>query len=108
MTDSEFINHSDAVFAHIEQALEDAGLEVDTLRQGNVLELEFDNGDTIIVNRHEAQHELWIAAKSGGYHFIWHDGQWLSTKTQQSFFDVLSQALTGLIGYGCQIEVFGQ
>ena len=98
MTDSEFINHSDAVFAHIEQALEDAGLDVDALRQGNVLELEFDNGDTIIVNRHEAQHELWIAAKSGGYHFAWRDDAWRSTRDDSEFFAVLAAAISAAAG----------
>lgn len=98
MTDSEFINHSDAVFAHIEQALEDTGLDVDALRQGNVLELEFDNGDTIIVNRHEAQHELWIAAKSGGYHFAWRDDTWRSTRDDSEFFAVLAAAISAAAG----------
>lgn len=98
MNDSEFINHSDAVFSRIEQAVEDSGLDVDTLRQGNVLQLEFDNGSTIIVNRHEAQHELWIAAKSGGYHFAWRDDAWRSTRDDTEFFTVLAEVIRTAAG----------
>ena len=98
MTDSEFINQSDAVFARIEQAVEDAQLDVDALRQGNVLELEFDSGEKIIVNRHEAQHELWIAAKSGGYHFAWRDDAWRSTRDEAEFFTLLAEAISSAAG----------
>ena len=98
MNDTDFITQSDAIFAQIDQAVENAGLDVDALLQGNVLELDFDNGEKIIINRHEAQHELWIAAKSGGYHFAWRDGAWRSTRDDSEFFDMLAEVISAASG----------
>jgi CyaY protein len=58
----------------IERALEESGIDADfELKEGGVLELEFDDGSKIIVNRHGAAREIWVAARSGGYHFRWTD-----------------------------------
>lgn len=66
MTETEFLQHSDALFTHIETALDDSDLDCETA--GNVLTITADDGTQIIVNRHTPNQELWIAAKSGGYH----------------------------------------
>ncbi|GAA5784943.1 protein CyaY [Chitiniphilus shinanonensis] len=93
MTESEFLALTDAVFARIEAALDAAGIDVDPLLAGNVLELEFDDGSKIIVNRHAANQELWIAAKNGGFHYR-HDGDtWRSTRAEGEFFADLAAAV---------------
>ena len=69
MTESEFLQHSDGLFAYIEDQIDEQGLDFDCQRSGNVLTIEADDGTQIIVNRHTPNQELWIAAKSGGYHF---------------------------------------
>ncbi|SSY81112.1 iron donor protein CyaY [Alysiella crassa] len=96
MTETEFLQHSDALFAHIEDALE--AYDFDCVPAGNVLTIEADNGVQIIVNRHTPNQELWIAAKSGGYHFAEKDGVWFSTREQREFFDVLNEALSAASG----------
>ena len=84
MTETEFIAHSEALFTHIEDSLDD--YDFDCTRAGNVLTIEADDGTQIIVNRHTPNQELWIAAKSGGYHFAERNGQWLATPYTQSCF----------------------
>ncbi len=106
MNESDFIIYSDQLFEHLMAQIDLIAPDLDCLLEGNVLTIEHDDGEQVVINRHLERQELWIAAKSGGYHFTWHDGQWVSTKTQQSFFDVLSQVLTGLTGHGCRIESF--
>jgi len=72
MLESEFNEHADAMLALIEQSLEHCAADVDyEIRPGGVIELEFSHagGSKIIVNRHTAAREIWIAAKSGGFHF---------------------------------------
>lgn len=96
MTETEFLQHSDRIFAHIEDALEDD--DFDCLLAGNVLTIEAHDGTQIIVNRHTPNQELWIAAKSGGYHFAEKDGMWFSTREQREFFDVLNEALSAASG----------
>ncbi len=92
MTETEFLQHSDALFAHIEDALDD--YDFDCLLAGNVLTIEAEDGTQIIVNRHTPNQELWIAAKSGGYHFAEQNGAWLATRDGSEFFAVLNQALS--------------
>jgi len=47
---------------------------------GPVLELEFANGSQIVINRHAPNREIWLAAKSGGFHYAFQDGQWVSRR----------------------------
>ncbi|KZE28889.1 CyaY protein [Crenobacter luteus] len=98
MNESEFLNLSDEVFERIETALDEAGLDVDCLTNGNVMELEFDSGAKIVVNRHTSNQELWIAARSGGYHFAWRDGAWIAARDGAEFFATLSRAVSEAAG----------
>ena len=98
MTESEFLQHSDGLFAYIEDQIDEQGLDFDCQRSGNVLTIEADNGTQIIVNRHTPNQELWIAAKSGGYHFAYREGKWLATRDNSDFFAVLNTALSEAAG----------
>ena len=106
MTESEFLQHSDALFADIEDQIDEGGWDFDCQFSGNVLTLEADDGSQIIVNRHTPNQELWIAAKSGGYHFAERDGQWLATRDGSEFFTVLSEALSVAAGEEVVIAPF--
>jgi CyaY protein len=76
MDESEFNRLADAALARIETAIDGCGGDVECNRSGNVLEVEFDNGQKIIINRHDVNREIWVAAKSGGFHYSWLDGAW--------------------------------
>lgn len=78
MNESEFNQLADAALARIEAAVDDTDAECN--RSGNVLEIEFDNGQKIIVNRHDANREIWVAAKSGGFHYAWQHDAWRSQR----------------------------
>jgi len=45
-----------------------------------VLEIEFEDGSKIIVNRHGVAREIWVAARSGGFHFRWDGADWRDTR----------------------------
>ena len=98
MTETEFIAHSEALFTHIEDSLDD--YDFDCTRAGNVLTIEADDGTQIIVNRHTPNQELWIAA----YHFSERNGQWLATRDERGFFAVLNEALSAAAGETVAIE----
>lgn len=97
MDDREFNLYADAMLARIEQALENCAVEVDfEIRPGGVIELEFDNRSKIIVNRHTAAREIWIAAKSGGYHFRRDESgqeRWLGTRDGAELLEALSRCI---------------
>ncbi|KAF0205438.1 MAG: CyaY [Gallionellaceae bacterium] len=91
MTESEFTQLADAIFTRIENALDSSGTDIDYSFNGPVLELEFEDGSQIIINRHTPNQEIWIAAKSGGFHFSLQGGQWLSKRDDSEFFSKLSE-----------------
>lgn len=98
MDESEFIRQSGAVFDYLEEISDDWD-DFDCLRAGNVLTFEHEDGAQIVVNRHTANGELWIAARSGGYHFVRNAaGQWFSLRENRDFFAVLSQVLSETAG----------
>ncbi|WP_374325989.1 iron donor protein CyaY [Azonexus sp.] len=79
MDDKEFNALADQALQQIEAGLERADIDFEIVA-GGVLEIEFDDGSKIIVNRHGVAREIWVAARSGGFHFRWDGGQWLDTR----------------------------
>ncbi len=69
MTDSEYLTRAEAALAAIERALDDAEADIEFERSGNVLTLEFENRTKMIVNLQPPMHEIWLAAKAGGFHY---------------------------------------
>ncbi|MDO8414545.1 MAG: iron donor protein CyaY [Gallionellaceae bacterium] len=90
MTESEFNKLTDAVFARIEQAIDASGADIECSLNGPVMELEFADGSKVIVNRHVPNQEMWLAAKSGGFHYSYQDGKWLSKRDDSELFSQLS------------------
>lgn len=91
MDDKEFNRLADALLARIEELLEASGADLDfELRHGGVLEIEFADGSKIIVNRHAVAKEIWVAAKSGGFHFRYQGSIWVDTRDGDELFSKLS------------------
>lgn len=88
-SEAEFIRAANATLAHIEQALEAADLDFETPADG-ILEVEFENGSKIIINRHGVAREIWVAAPSGGFHFKPQDGDWVDTKDSTPLYTKLA------------------
>ncbi len=103
MEEREFMAAADAELARIEAALERAleSGEVDfdfELKPGGIIEIECANGTKIIINRHGAAREIWLAAKSGGYHFRHDGGRWLDTRDGSELLASVARALSGQSG----------
>lgn len=92
MSDIDFNQAAGATLAHIEQALEAADLDFETPADG-IIEIEFDDGSKIVVNRHGVARELWVAARSGGFHFRPQDGDWVDTRDGMPLFAKLAQLI---------------
>ncbi|MDQ7968586.1 MAG: iron donor protein CyaY [Oxalicibacterium faecigallinarum] len=112
MTESEFLKQAEATLNHIEAVLEELAeqdvLDVECARSGNVLEIELvDNGSKIIVNSQAPMQELWLAARSGGFHFKQQGSDWINTRDGSEFFAVLSQAVSEQGGVQVQLRKQG-
>ena len=94
MTDSEFMNCAEAVLARIEAACDrindQTDADVDNQRVGGMVTLTFPNGSQIIVNLQRPLHEIWMAAKAGGFHYKFDGARWVDTKGHGEFFENLS------------------
>lgn len=94
LTDSQFQQLSHAMLgsieAQVDRWLQDDVIDIDTHRTGGLLELSFPNGSKIIINTQPPLHELWLAAKAGGFHFRWNGTQWVDTRDGSEFLASLS------------------
>lgn len=99
MTDSEFEALADATLAAIERALEESGVDADLQMKGTgLLEIEFENGTKMVLNRQGAARELWVAARSGGFHYR-HDGRcWRDSRDGTELFAALSKLVSAQAG----------
>ncbi|MBS4097535.1 MAG: iron donor protein CyaY [Sulfuricella sp.] len=91
MTESEFKRAADEILARIEDAIDHCDVDIECENNGGVLDLTFANGSHIIVNKQGATQEIWLAAKSGGYHFRWEGGMWRDTRDGSEFFAALNR-----------------
>lgn len=69
MNESDFNNIADQTIEDIQTAIDDSGADIDYDEVGGVLTLEFENGSKIIFSKQTPVRQLWMAAKSGGFHF---------------------------------------
>lgn len=103
LTDAEFHAFTGAVLSSIEatvdQWLQDDVVDIDASRTGGLLEMKLPNGSHLIVNTQPPLHELWLAARSGGFHYKRHlDGRWLDTRDGGEFFEALSRCASEQTG----------
>jgi CyaY protein len=99
MDENEFEARANSALEALEGALEAAAVEADfELTGGGILEIEFEDGSKIIVNRHGAAREIWVAARSGGFHFRWDGTAWRDTRSGEELFEALSELVSRPLG----------
>jgi CyaY protein len=94
LTDAEFDALTRAILSSVEatvdQWLQDDVVDIDTHRSGGLLEMSFPNGSKLVMNTQPPLHELWLAARSGGFHYKHVNGRWIDTREGRELFDDLS------------------
>ena len=95
MTDSEFMDRAEnllkAVEASCDRINDENRADIDNQRVGGMVTLVFSNQSQIVINLQKPLLEVWMAAKSGGYHYKYEGGQWMDSKGQGEFFANLSR-----------------
>ena len=91
MGDSEFLDAVEDTLDDIEARCEASGADITAERSGNVLNLEFDDSSRIVINSQVAMHELWVAARSGGFHLRLKDGVWVDSRSGDELFAMLGR-----------------
>jgi CyaY protein len=110
--DKQFYQLGSNLLQSIEVALEAADdqldLDLDVERQGgNVINIRFRDKSVIVVNTQPPLHEIWVAAKSGGYHYRWAGTMtkplWLDTKTGKELLSDLTEFASDQAGQAVKI-----
>ena len=95
MTDLEFMDHAERLLASVESGCDrindETEADIDNQRVGGMITLTFANRSQIVVNLQKPLHEVWLAARSGGYHFKFDGARWMDTKGHGEFFVCLSR-----------------
>ena len=97
MDESAFLAAADATLDKIglalDAAVETSAAELDWSLNDGVLTIECDDDSRIIVNRHVPNREIWVAAKSGGYHFRPQAGHWRDARGNEELGAALVRLL---------------
>jgi CyaY protein len=97
MDDKEFASLAEAALTRIQSGLDSAGLDFETPADG-ILEIDFDNGGKMVINRHGAAQEIWVAARSGGFHFRPTDGLWTDSRDGEDLYIKLARLIAQQCG----------
>ena len=104
---SNLLHSIEVAFEAADEALD---LDLDVERQGgNVINIRFKDKSVIVVNTQPPLHEIWVAARSGGYHYRWAGTMakplWLDTKTGKELLSDLSAFATTQAGAEIKIAL---
>lgn len=95
MTDPEFMDRAEALLRRVEACCDRINdrtdADIDNQRVGGMVTLTFPNGSQIVVNLQRPLHEVWMAARAGGFHYRFDGSRWMDTKGNGDFFANLTR-----------------
>jgi len=98
MTETEFNTLVDGMLLTIERALEACGLDLEFETTNGILEIEFQSGTKAIINRQTPNREIWVAARSGGFHFRRQGDLWIDTRSGKSLLELIEDVVSQQAG----------
>lgn len=111
MTDTEYQDRAEAALRAIELACdrinETTDVDLDNQRTGGMVTLTFTNRTQVVVNLQKPLHEIWVAARSGGFHFKWDGGGWTDTKGEGELFALLQRVVREQSGHSLVFAAVG-
>lgn len=94
MSESEFLEAAEATLAAVERAVDAADTDIEVSRSGNVLTLELGDGSKVIINSQGPMQQMWVAGKSGAFHYARGGDRWLDTRDGSELFASLSRLIS--------------
>ena len=108
MTDLEFMDHAEQLLLAVERSCDrindTSDADVDSQRSGGMVTLTFPNRSQIVINLQKPLHEVWMAARSGGYHYRFDGSHWQDTKGAGEFFACLTRDASPLSGVAREFD----
>ncbi|CAM2979806.1 MULTISPECIES: iron donor protein CyaY [Pseudomonas] len=93
LTEARFHDLVDSTQQTLEDIFDDSGLDVDLENSAGVLTVKFENGTQLIFSRQEPLRQLWLAARSGGFHFDFNeeDNNWQCDTSDELLSEMLAR-----------------
>ncbi len=100
MEESEFNQHVDDIIEHIEEQLDELETDLDYETAGGIFTATFENNTKIIINRQTPLKQIWVATKSGGFHFDFNQDNetWVKDDDGTELFSALTRYFTEQAG----------
>ena len=102
MTDQEYLDRAEGLLNRVEQLCdainERTSADIDNQRVGGMLTLVFGDDSQIVINLQKPLQEVWLAARSGGYHYRYDGRAWRDTKSDEEFFARLTASASEQAG----------
>lgn len=94
MDDASFNDRVDAIFFDLEDRVDELDLDIDIDTSGGILTFTVPDGSNIILSRQIGSHEIWVAAKSGGFHLHAENDDWLCASTGETLYKLIDRVFT--------------
>ncbi len=82
----------DAIEERLDRMIEDDQMPLDYENSSGVITIECeDTSSQVIISKQQANQQIWVAAKSGGFHCAYDKSVWRCTKTNETLEALLSR-----------------
>ncbi|POG05076.1 iron donor protein CyaY [Pseudomonas putida] len=95
LSEARFHDLVDATQQALEDLFDESGLDLDMENSGGVLTVKFEGGAQLIFSRQEPLRQLWLADRSGGFHFDYDEenGKWVCEKSEELLGEMLERVV---------------
>ncbi len=98
MIDKDYEEQVDTLFALIEDSIDELDADMDVDSTAGMLTIEFPDGSQAILSRQLGNHEVWVAAKSGGFHLSWAGNEWRCGTSGENLDALLNRVFSEQLG----------
>src|ERR1700759_3774336 len=104
LSEARFHDLVDATQQALEELLEDHADDIEIT--AGMMTIKSDNGSQLIISRQEPLRQLWLAARSGGFHFDYDEesGKWSCEKSEELLGEVLARFVQEQAGLELDFE----
>jgi CyaY protein len=106
LTEARFHDLVDTVQQAVEDIFDDSDLDLDLENSAGVLTVRFENGTQLIFSRQEPIRQLWLAARSGGFHFDFDEAseRWICDSSDELLGEMLARITLEQAGASLEFE----
>ncbi|WP_137819021.1 MULTISPECIES: iron donor protein CyaY [unclassified Pseudomonas] len=106
LTEARFHDLVDATQQAVEDIFDDSGLDLDLENSAGILTVRFENGTQLILSRQAPIRQLWVAARSGGFHFDYDQAsdRWICDSSDELLGEMLARIALEQAGEALEFE----